>query len=310
MTPAAFLTPVPVPVPPPRTPPWERRTGNGSRSSVPECSGNGQERQEWEEREQRSKRVTHGGPGGSRDPGTSLPLDDSDRDLNARTEPSECACSGMGDDRMCAGRGCVKHGTSKRPADGGNGSHTSSDPSGCAHLLVGFGVANARNLGFGELRCVRAGAISPRAQRLTLAPSAAWHPRRHPHRSDAREGLERAQTRAARRRVDFTERNRDSMKAVLTTEILARLTELLEQGNLTVTQVAHKAGVRAATLRGWLSVGARAPTQLPALLRCATLARARAVGREGACRAAVEQVRAAAPPTHVPTTEPDAEGRA
>jgi len=82
------------------------------------------------------------------------------------------------------------------------------------------------------------------------------------------------------------------MKPILDDALLAQLTELLERGDMTVTQAAEKAGVRGATLRAWLSYGARATHLLETLVRASTLVRARAVGVERAARAAQELVRA------------------
>jgi hypothetical protein len=83
------------------------------------------------------------------------------------------------------------------------------------------------------------------------------------------------------------------VKPSLTPELLARLVSALELGDMSVTEVAEKAGVRAATLRVWLSLGARAPHLLTQLVQCACLARARAVGVERAARSAALAVIAA-----------------
>jgi hypothetical protein len=107
---------------------------------------------------------------------------DLDPELTRFRREMESVCRGCGlrDTRdangMCVRCGSVKHGTSKRPADGGNGSRTCSVSKRCAHLLVGIGVASARNLDFGELPCARVGAVSSPAQHLARASRAAWHP--------------------------------------------------------------------------------------------------------------------------------------
>lgn len=80
------------------------------------------------------------------------------------------------------------------------------------------------------------------------------------------------------------------MTPQLTPELAAKLEADLAKGDRTVSEVATKHGVQAATLRCWLSHGARLHRILPTLLACARLVRAATAGRERAARGEIAQV--------------------